>query len=136
MRNLIGWRGIFLRFSIERCAVYRAYCGPAEADLPQSVGILEGNSRDADEVRIKDFALTCFPVEEAVAEFHTSGTTREQSGKHFLSDTGTLSCGDWCSRTSRRICWMGQRRETGGMPVQQRMKAGETPTPLIPETRK
>ena len=33
----------------------------------------------------KDFALTCFPVEQAVAEFHTSGTTREQSGKHFLA---------------------------------------------------
>ncbi len=32
----------------------------------------------------KDFALTCFPVEEAVAEFHTSGTTREKSGKHYF----------------------------------------------------
>lgn len=32
----------------------------------------------------KDFAITCFPVSEAVAEFHTSGTTRAMSGKHYF----------------------------------------------------
>ena len=32
--------------------------------------------------------MTCFPVEQAVAEFHTSGTTAEKSGKHFFKTLG------------------------------------------------
>ena len=32
----------------------------------------------------KDFIIAAFPAEDAVAEFHTSGTTREKSGRHFL----------------------------------------------------
>ena len=32
----------------------------------------------------KEFPIACFPVREAVAEFHTSGTTREQAGKHYF----------------------------------------------------
>lgn len=32
----------------------------------------------------KEFAITCFPVTEAVAEFHTSGTTRAHAGKHYF----------------------------------------------------
>jgi hypothetical protein len=31
--------------------------------------------------------LTCFPVEEATAEFHTSGTTASRAGKHYLRTT-------------------------------------------------
>ena len=32
----------------------------------------------------KDVPITCFPAAEAVAEFHTSGTTRAKAGKHFF----------------------------------------------------
>src|SRR5579862_605842 len=70
-------------FQFERCAVYRAYCERQKV-TPQ-------NLKSWKEIPatptsgFKDFALTCFPVEKAVAEFHTSGTTREQSGKHFFT---------------------------------------------------
>jgi len=33
----------------------------------------------------KDAVLTCFPLSEAVAEFHTSGTTRQLAGKHYFA---------------------------------------------------
>jgi hypothetical protein len=32
----------------------------------------------------KDFEITCFPAHEAVAEFHTSGTTSDKPGRHFF----------------------------------------------------
>jgi hypothetical protein len=32
----------------------------------------------------KDFDIACFPVSEAVAEFHTSGTTTGKPGRHFF----------------------------------------------------
>ena len=32
----------------------------------------------------KDIPVTCFPVAEAVAEFHTSGTTAAKAGKHYF----------------------------------------------------
>lgn len=69
-------------FQYERCAPYRAYCDRLKL-TPQVV-------RHWKEIpavptsAFKDFALTCFPVEEAVAEFHTSRTTREKAGKHYL----------------------------------------------------
>jgi hypothetical protein len=70
-------------FQYERCAVYRAYCDRRKAK-PQSVKHWKEIPATPTSA-FKDFALTCFPVEQAVAEFHTSGTTREQSGKHFLA---------------------------------------------------
>lgn len=66
-----------------RCAVYRAYCDRRK-QTPQSVAHWKEIPATPTSA-FKDFALTCFPGEQAVAEFHTSGTTREQSGKHFLA---------------------------------------------------
>jgi len=70
-------------FQYERCAVYRAYCDRRK-QTPQSVAHWK-EIPAAPTSAFKDFVLTCFPVEQAVAEFHTSGTTREQAGKHFLA---------------------------------------------------
>jgi len=65
-------------FQYEHNPIYRAYCDrqpPVKhwKDMPA-----------VPTSAFKDFAMTCFPVEEAVAEFHTSGTTREKSGKHYF----------------------------------------------------
>jgi hypothetical protein len=69
-------------FQYERCAPYRAYCDRVKL-TPQNVAHWE-QIPAVPTSAFKDFALTCFPVEEAVAEFHTSGTTRERAGKHYL----------------------------------------------------
>jgi hypothetical protein len=69
-------------FQFEANAVYRAFCAQQKR-TPQTV-------RHWKEIpavptsAFKEFALTCFPIEQAVAEFHTSGTTTEKSGKHFF----------------------------------------------------
>ena len=69
-------------FQYEHCDVYRAYC-EQQGRTPETV-------RHWKEIpavptsAFKEFALTCFPAEEAVAEFHTSGTTAEKSGKHYF----------------------------------------------------
>jgi Acyl-protein synthetase, LuxE len=69
-------------FQFERNGVYRAYC-EQQKWTPATV-------RDWREIpavptsAFKEFVLTCFPAEEAVAEFHTSGTTRAKAGKHFF----------------------------------------------------
>src|ERR1039457_216094 len=70
-------------FQYERCAMYRAYCDRRK-QTPQSVTHWKEIPATPTSA-FKDFALTCFPVAEAVAGFSTSGTTRELSGKHFLS---------------------------------------------------
>jgi phenylacetate-coenzyme A ligase PaaK-like adenylate-forming protein len=69
-------------FQYERCAPYRAYCDRVKL-TPQTVTHWK-QIPAVPTSAFKDFALTCFPVEEAVAEFHTSGTTREKAGKHYL----------------------------------------------------
>ncbi len=66
----------------ERCAPYRAYCDRVKW-TPQNVAHWK-QIPAVPTSAFKDFALTCFPVNEAVAEFHTSGTTREKDGKHYL----------------------------------------------------
>ena len=43
----------------------------------------------------KDFQFACFPVSQAVAEFHTSGTTHTRAGKHYFK---TLELYDAASR--------------------------------------
>ncbi len=74
-------REVFV-FQFERCVPYRAYCEHLKL-TPQTV--THWNQIPAVPTSaFKDFALTCFPVVEAVAEFHTSGTTREKAGKHYL----------------------------------------------------
>jgi len=69
-------------FQFERNTVYRAYCEQQKL-TPATV-------RDWRQIPavptsgFREFTLTCFPVEEAVAEFHTSGTTQAKAGKHFF----------------------------------------------------
>lgn len=70
-------------FQFERCGPYRAYCEQLR-QTPSNVA----HWKEIPAVptsAFKEFALTCFPVAEAVAEFHTSGTTREKSGKHYFA---------------------------------------------------
>lgn len=69
-------------FQYERCETYRAYCDRLKA-TPQTVEHWK-QIPAVPTSAFKDFALTCFPVDEAVAEFHTSGTTREKTGRHFF----------------------------------------------------
>jgi len=69
-------------FQYERCAPYRAYCDRVKL-TPQNVAHWK-QIPAVPTSAFKNFALTCFPVGEAVAEFHTSGTTREKAGKHYL----------------------------------------------------
>ena len=74
-------RDIFA-FQFDANAVYRAYC-QQQKRTPQTVQ----HWKEIPAVpasAFKEFALTCFPIEQAVAEFHTSGTTAEKSGKHFF----------------------------------------------------
>ena len=59
--------------------VYRAHCERQHATV-RSWKAIPAVPTSA----FKDFAITCFPVQEAVAEFHTSGTTRETAGKHYF----------------------------------------------------
>jgi hypothetical protein len=69
-------------FQYERCAPYRAYCERVKL-TPQNVAYWK-QIPAVPTSAFKDFVLTCFPAEEAVAEFHTSGTTREKAGKHYF----------------------------------------------------
>jgi hypothetical protein len=65
-------------FQYGRNPVYRAYCDrQAPVKHWKHIPAVPTSA-------FKDFAMTCFPVEEAVAEFHTSGTTREKAGKHYF----------------------------------------------------
>lgn len=63
-------------------AVYRAYCEQQQR-TPESVAQWK-EIPAVPTSAFKDFDIACFPTNEAVAEFHTSGTTREQAGKHFF----------------------------------------------------
>jgi hypothetical protein len=72
-------------FQFERNTTYRAYCEHLKR-TPQSVE----RWKDIPAVpasAFKHFALTCFPVEEATAEFQTSGTTADKAGRHFMRTT-------------------------------------------------
>ncbi len=69
-------------FQYKRCPVYRAYCDRRK-QTPQSVKHWKEIPATPTSA-FKDFPLTCFPKVQAVAEFHTSGTTRDTTGKHFL----------------------------------------------------
>jgi len=69
-------------FQFKANTVYRAYC-LQQKRTPETV-------RHWMEIpavptsAFKEFSIACFPVEEAVAVFHTSGTTREKAGKHYF----------------------------------------------------
>ena len=58
---------------------YRAYC-----DHRQTVVTRWQDIPAVPTSAFKDFPIACFPVNGAVAEFHTSGTTRETAGKHYF----------------------------------------------------
>lgn len=84
-----GGAGDFDQLAMEvfeyQCAhnpIYRAYCErqPPVTHWKQIPAVPTS--------AFKDFALTTFPVEEAEAEFHTSGTTADRAGKHYLRTTG------------------------------------------------
>ena len=59
--------------------VYRAHCErqPARVTSWKTIPAVPTSA-------FKDFPIACFPIQEAVAEFHTSGTTREKAGKHYF----------------------------------------------------
>jgi Acyl-protein synthetase, LuxE len=74
-------RAIFA-FQYEQCETYRAYCErlkltPSTVSHWKQIPAVPTSA-------FKDFAIACFPVEQAIAVFHTSGTTREKAGKHFF----------------------------------------------------
>ena len=107
-------RAIFA-FQYERCETYRAYCDRLKL-TPQTVEHWK-QIPAVPTSAFKDFALTCFPVEEAVAEFHTSGTTREKSGRHFFR-TLELYEAAICPNFERASPRSGkQPKATGGRPL-------------------
>jgi hypothetical protein len=65
-------------FQRDHNPVYRAYCArrPKPMHWQEIPAVPTG--------AFKQFAIACFPIEEAVAVFHTSGTTRERAGKHYF----------------------------------------------------
>lgn len=72
-------------FQYERNSVYRAYCDRQGLTLKtvrawQQVPAVPTSA-------FRDFGITCFPVTEAAAEFHTSGTTKDKPGKHYFPTT-------------------------------------------------
>ena len=69
-------------FQYERCGVYRAYCEQQKC-IPETVSHWQ-QIPAVPASAFKDFTLACFPAEDAVGEFQTSGTTREKSGRHFF----------------------------------------------------
>ncbi len=74
-------RAIFA-FQFEANPVYRAYCvqqqhTPATVKYWTEIPAVPTQA-------FKEFALACFPVEQSVATFHTSGTTQSKSGKHHF----------------------------------------------------
>jgi len=69
-------------FQADNNHAYRAYCGqqqrtPATVQHWQEIPAVPTRS-------FKQLPLACFPLEESVAEFHTSGTTAARSGKHHF----------------------------------------------------
>jgi hypothetical protein len=77
-------RAIFA-FQFEHCAVYRAYC-EQQKRTPETIEHWK-QIPAVPTGAFKEFALTCFPLEEATAEFHTSGTTQGKPGRHYLKST-------------------------------------------------
>jgi hypothetical protein len=69
-------------FQYEQNAIYRAYC--ERRQLTPATVMQWRQIPSVPTSAFKDFALTCFPADEAVAVFHTSGTTRDRAGKHYF----------------------------------------------------
>jgi len=69
-------------FQYERCGVYRAYCEQQKC-IPETVSHWK-QIPAVPTSAFKDFTLACFPAEDAVAEFQTSGTTGAKTGRHYF----------------------------------------------------
>jgi acyl-protein synthetase LuxE len=74
-------RAIFA-FQFEANPVYRAYCMQQQR-TPKTVRYWTEIPAVPTQA-FKEFALTCFPVEQSVATFHTSGTTQSKPGNHHF----------------------------------------------------
>ena len=69
-------------FQFEHNPPYRAFC---EQTLQTPDRITHWTEIPAvPAAAFRDFALTCFPAGEAVAEFHSSGTTQRQTSRHLF----------------------------------------------------
>ena len=69
-------------FQYARNGPYQAFCermGRTPATVTHWTGIPAAPAR-----AFKEMTLTCFPVAETVAEFHTSGTTQARAGRHLF----------------------------------------------------
>lgn len=78
-------------FQFEHNAAYRAFCQRTGC-TPKRVAHwtqIPAVPTDA----FKRLTLTCFPPEEAVAEFHTSGTTQAQTGRHLFRTLALYDAG-------------------------------------------
>lgn len=66
-------------FQREHNAPYRAYCDRLRQPVHhwQDIPAVPTSA-------FKHLPIACFPVAEAAAEFHTSGTTADQTGKHYF----------------------------------------------------
>ncbi len=72
------------RYQFQHNAVYRRFCllaSPAATE-PKTWREIPAVTTSA----FKYVPLACFPPEQAVAVFHTSGTTMQHSGKHYFQD--------------------------------------------------
>jgi hypothetical protein len=65
-------------FQREHNLIYRAFC-----DRHPAVTYWEQISAVPTSA-FKEFAIVCFPAEETITVFHTSGTTSEKAGKHYF----------------------------------------------------
>lgn len=87
-------------------APYRRLCA-AEGVTPDNVpSLIEIPACPTD--AFKEFKLATFPVGEAAAEFHSSGTTAEQSSRHWLPHTRLYESALW---ESFRYCVAPDREE-------------------------
>lgn len=69
-------------FQFERNAAYRAFCERKERTPDRIAHWTEIPAVPAS--AFKQLALTCFPPDDAVVEFRTSGTTQGCSGRHLF----------------------------------------------------
>lgn len=76
-------------------APYRRLC-VAEGVAPDTVRSLIEIPACPTEA-FKEFALTTFPVGEAAAEFHSSGTTADQTSRHYLPHLNLYHASLWAS---------------------------------------
>jgi hypothetical protein len=78
-------------FQFEHNLPFRAFC-----ELKQRTPDTVADWREIPAVptrSFKDLPIICFPAAEAVAEFHTSGTTRALAGKHFFKTLALYDAG-------------------------------------------